>query len=340
MFILYCMYPTLVATITTLFDCTDRIQGVSYLVADLTVKCYEGMHLLFVVFAIVGAIFYAIGIPIAIFFATAIRSDCTCTDWKPHLKCARRDSEEYKKLSMRSRFSFLYHGYATDRSALVVSWEALVMLRKLAVTLAGSVLSDAYLQILAALLILVISCVATAYVQPYERAWLNLLDTMGLLALIATQILSILYFYAMNAEYPIIDATILESATTSLLFALNVTVVAVFLYFLAVEALQLRQKWHQNRSSLVKVARPKETRAAITLARNSGEDEDGVEQQAPVHYWTHPSLIAVEKFPMQINIGAWVWHDGKNALAIDFSDPELLIPVDGVDALCAGDDYR
>ena len=70
------------------------------------------------------------------------------------------------------------------------------MARKLAVTLAGSMIKDAYLQILVALLILVISGFATAFIQPYETEWLNLLDTIGLFALIFTQIFSIVYFCA------------------------------------------------------------------------------------------------------------------------------------------------
>ena len=68
------------------------------------------------------------------------------------------------------------------------------MVRKLAVTLAGSMIKDPYLQILVALLILVMSGFATAFIQPYEADWLNLLDTLGLLALIVTQIFSIVYF--------------------------------------------------------------------------------------------------------------------------------------------------
>ena len=68
------------------------------------------------------------------------------------------------------------------------------MTRKLAVTLAGSMIKDPYLQILVALLILVLSGFATAFIQPYETGWLNLLDTCGLLTLIVTQIFSIVYF--------------------------------------------------------------------------------------------------------------------------------------------------
>ena len=102
------------------------------------------------------------------------------------------------------------------------------MLRKLTVTLAGSVVSDPYLQILFALLILVVSCVLTAYVQPYEIAVLNLLDVGGLFALIVTQILSIVYFYVESSERPFMDPKALEIVVTTLLFLLNVVVILLF----------------------------------------------------------------------------------------------------------------
>ena len=142
--------------------------------------------------------------------------------------CSRRDAAEYDTVGMRSRFAFLFHGFATDRSGVIVAWEAFVMLRKLAVTLAGSAISDPYLQILAAQLILIVSALATAYVEPYETAWLNLLDILGLFVLIVTQVLSIVYFYAEAATQPFMDKATLEILVTIVLFTIN-RCVAIFL---------------------------------------------------------------------------------------------------------------
>jgi hypothetical protein len=55
-FVLFSFYPTLVASVASLFNCTQAIEGSAYLVVDLTVKCYEGMHLLFMAFAFIGAV--------------------------------------------------------------------------------------------------------------------------------------------------------------------------------------------------------------------------------------------------------------------------------------------
>ena len=134
-------------------------------------KCYEGWHSGFVFFAIVGAAVYAIGIPVMIVFVTAMKSPLAFgskgdggsdgdgggakSRRLPRVVCERRDAAKYFKGDVRRRFAFLYHGYATDRAAYVVAWEAVVCARKLAVTLAGSIFKDPYLQILTAQLVLV-----------------------------------------------------------------------------------------------------------------------------------------------------------------------------------------
>ena len=56
--------------------------------------------------------------------------------------CRRHTAADYRSHRVRTRFAFLFAGYATDRSGLVVAWEMFVMLQKLAVTLAGSSVTD------------------------------------------------------------------------------------------------------------------------------------------------------------------------------------------------------
>ena len=76
-----------------------------------------------------------------------------------------------------------------------MAWEFVVMLRKLFITLAGSLPRDPYLQIMSALVILVGSLTLQALVQPYESRLLNVLDVGSLFVLIVTQALSIMYLY-------------------------------------------------------------------------------------------------------------------------------------------------
>ena len=142
-FVLFSLYPTLVASIASLFNCTAPIEEQAYLVADLTVKCYTGMHIAFLVFASIGAAVYAIGIPIGVAFVTAMEAPIAKNEeGKFRCVCKRRSVEKYASVMVRARLAFLFNGYSTNRSGAVVAWEALVMLRKLAVTLAGSTIKD------------------------------------------------------------------------------------------------------------------------------------------------------------------------------------------------------
>ena len=195
--------------------------------------------------------------------------------------CARRSPEKYALSDVRERFGFLYNGYSTDRSGIVVGWEALVASRKLAVTLAGSVFKDPYLQILVALLILVISALATAYVQPYETWWLNVLDTAGLFALILTQILSILYFYVAHAAHPFMDGHTLEVLVTIVLFVMNFATLLLLFLFWGSEMVNLRDTWREKRSDLFRVASTKEKHTAlIQIHRERAEAKAGAELES------------------------------------------------------------
>ena len=45
--VMYSLFPTLVASTASMFNCSDPIAGKRYLMADLSVTCYEDAHLLF-----------------------------------------------------------------------------------------------------------------------------------------------------------------------------------------------------------------------------------------------------------------------------------------------------
>jgi hypothetical protein len=359
-FVLFTMYPTLVKSIASMFNCTSMIEGRSYLVADLTVECYVGMHIAFLVFASVGAIVYAVGIPTTVACVTAIKPPIVCK--RGTLACrsmrfVRRDHEHYLKRSTRSRLAFLYNGYATNRSGVVVAWEALIMLRKLVVSLAASTIKDPYLQILVALLLLVVSALATAYVQPYEVWWLNLLDTFGLFVLIVTQILSIVYFYAASAANPFMDSKVLEISITATLFVLNAVTVTVFLLVWGGEIGGLREIWSRKHTIQLKIATSEEAMERLSAgasgaparaaeneptpleeateclsAGTSGAPTRAAEiEPTPSHYWRHPAGIAVVQPPQIGSEGVWVWRE--YALAASTDEPELLLPTDLVNAV-------
>ena len=208
------------------------------------------------------------------------------------------------------------------------------MLRKLAVTLAGSTIKDPYLQILAALLILVASCVATAYVQPYETAWLNLMDTISLFALIVTQIFSILYFYTSTSTNTFADSKDIEISVTCVLFVVNALVVVVFGGLFCVEVAGLRNKWHERRSAVFKVANAAQTRTALL----AGAECNVVTND---QRWCHPNGVAVQEAPVRGATGIWIWIDPvDNSVAASRDAPELLLLVESAQSLRVGADFR
>ena len=206
------------------------------------------------------------------------------------------------------------------------------MLRKLGVILVGALLRDPYLQVLAALLVLVVSGFATAFVQPYETMWLNLLDVSGLFTLIVTQILSILYFYAVTAQYPLMDPDSLEIVVTVLLCIINAVFMLLCVALYVIVHLDLHVKCAARRQVTLKVASPEVTEAAIRahVARD---------KSAPPHLWFHPSGIAISSPPIKDELGVWVWDGEDQNVEASRAEPVLLLPLADGETLAPGATY-
>jgi len=72
-------------------------------------------------------------------------------------------------------------------------WESVVMLRKLAVLIVAAVVVDPYLQVVAAVLVVNVALLLHVRFEPFHRADLNNLESGALLAVLITQVLSIMY---------------------------------------------------------------------------------------------------------------------------------------------------
>ena len=328
-------YPSLVKSIASILNCTAPVDGKRYLIGDLSVVCYEEWHIAFLAFAAIGAVVYALGIPLAVASVTAMRAPSHHDEEgrRQCRLCVRRKHATYATTNVRARYAFLFNGYATNRSGVIVAWEALVMIRKLAVALAGSMLADPYLQILVALLVLVVSCVVTAFVQPYETLWLNALDTLGLFALIVTQIVSIVYFYAETAQHPFMDSGTLEILTTCLLFALNATVLIAFALCAGSEIFGLRVRCAARRRVTLRVASAAARDAALRACAAGAAAEANC-------VWCHPSGIGVCCPPKMVGFGTWVWEHETLGLSASSSAPQLLLCIGGEETLARGDVFR
>ena len=218
------------------------------------------------------------------------------------------------------------------------------MIRKLAVTVAGSLINDPYLQILVALLILVVSCVATAFVQPYETKWLNMLDTLGLFALIVTQILSIVYFYVEVARNPFMDPRTLEIVVTASLFLLNAVVTAAVAFAYTSEMFGARTFCAGRRAIILKVV--VDGGLVDAALQSASADVDAPRALDAATFWRHPSGVAVADPPTRAHeidgtfTGVWVWQNSDLPVAASSSTPELLLRVVSVAELRAGDTFR
>ena len=102
-----------------IFNCTDDIAGKRYLLADLTVVCYEGGHLAMLLVACAAALVYAAGIPATVAFATAMKTPVVCRGrpdpatgarpWtSPRCVCERRAQAKYAAVDVRTRIGFLF----------------------------------------------------------------------------------------------------------------------------------------------------------------------------------------------------------------------------------------
>jgi hypothetical protein len=184
--VMYSLYPTLVASTAAMFNCSADIEGKRYLLADLSAECYTGWHLVFVISASFSVAVYCLGTPLVL-ASILVMDCCVCSRPAPRHGAAAEEGEArcsqrrkcacvctlrsstpwgFRTAPFRERFGLLVAGYDTARGPIVMAWEPLVvMLRKLFITLAGSLIRDPYIQIISALAILVASLTLQALVQ-------------------------------------------------------------------------------------------------------------------------------------------------------------------------------
>ena len=371
----------------------------------------------------------------------------------PQCRCRRRPASDFFRPSVRRRYGFLFHGYESDGSVIVIGWEANVMLRKLLVTLAGAGLSDPYLQIIAALMILIASfgmqvrvphrrlsvrvekgtvsllrcgCLplralahtharartlspapalalslsrarphplsrrlvsprprivpppprlrhraaptsSQTFFKPYEPPALDVLDSLGLFALLCTQILSILYLYTETSDTLSVNKAAVEIGVTVGLFALNFAALVSFVVAYAVAYTNF--DWRQLRCRKRVVLRLVRDERIIErmLAKehdaaffDSAEEDEADEmytgtpkQRRPrrslellreasvvdpdaAYFWKHPSDGTALPWPPRhvreaggAEADHWLWVNAHGeAQCVSFESPQLLELVD------------
>jgi hypothetical protein len=126
-----------------MFNCMPfSVGGTTYLAQDLSVSCYDQLHNGFRALAGLLIAFFGAGFPFL--FA----------------KLLNRHKDELQKPEVFARLGFLYDGYTVERGMYM--WESVVMVRKAAVVMIGSLIKDEYRQIFAAVTLLVFSLFFTS----------------------------------------------------------------------------------------------------------------------------------------------------------------------------------
>jgi hypothetical protein len=172
--VLNASYSSLTTTSFGVFNCLPyEVAGATYLAQDLSVRCFDPLHNGFRALAGLLIAFFGIGFPLL--FAALL--------W--------RNRANLHKPEVFARFGFLYDGYSTKRRLFV--WESVVMVRKAAIVMIGSLIKDAYRQIFASVALLIVSLFLQANFQPYIMKRFNVVECISLVVVMLSQLLCMFY---------------------------------------------------------------------------------------------------------------------------------------------------
>lgn len=222
-FVLFSLYPTLITTAISVLRCQE-IDGRFYLFGDWNKECWvTSEHILHAVLGAIGLLVYAIGIPLGTFFVVFTHRR-QIADWdiptheawgflfggfsitRGHIRglqiqegdryvtpdekklrkgsCCQADGKSRREARIRRRDAM---------GGIVMSWEAIVMLRKLCITCLSVFRFSAIAELMLAICLLVTCLVLQVNVRPYNVHWLNVLEEITFVVLLLTQVLSMIY---------------------------------------------------------------------------------------------------------------------------------------------------
>lgn len=131
---------------------------------------------------------------------------------------------------LRTRYGFLYQGLRLDAARPTYMYEVLVMLRKVAIVVVAVVVTDPFLQIWCASLILGTSLVTHLSIRPYDSKIMNALEGASLGTMLLTQMGSILYWREEGERLAREGSnTLFDTIVTASLIGLNLLMFLVFI---------------------------------------------------------------------------------------------------------------
>ena len=173
-FVLFLSYNTIATAAARMFQCrSEVIDGHRYLAADLAVTCYDSQHIGGMIAAAGMALLFNVGFPIGL------------------VMFLRRHVDKLSNAAVMQQFGFLYQGYSLHRRRY--GWEAVVLLRKFAIVMVASTLTDPWYQAIGGIGIVVTALLVQVTYKPYDDELFNRLECWVLAVLAATQVLSLVY---------------------------------------------------------------------------------------------------------------------------------------------------
>ena len=172
--IFFVVYPKLVTSTFSLFNCVEVLPGDLWLRRDMGIRCWDYTHSLYALgLALPGIALWVLGIPLLVLFLL-YRSRLTL-----------------HSTNIKLRFGFLYMGYLPP----YYFWEFVTLARKIAVLSVLSFTSSAsvQLQALTVLIVLLLALLLQLRFQPFLSAELNRLEFKSILTSAVTLICGLYY---------------------------------------------------------------------------------------------------------------------------------------------------
>lgn len=172
--IFFVVYPKLVNSTFSLFNCLEVLPGEFWLRRDMAIRCWDHKHSVYALgLALPSIIIWVFGIPLSVL----------CL-----LYCIRSNLHSP---SIKLRFGFLYMGYAPQH----YYWEFVTLGRKIAVLSVLSFTSSSSIQVqaLTVLLVLLLALLLQLRFQPFLSSELNQLEFKSILTAAVTLICGLYY---------------------------------------------------------------------------------------------------------------------------------------------------
>lgn len=220
-FLAFLAYMPMVNQSFQALDCYDEpIDGVSRLQQDLSEECREPFR---VFLAALVLLVVGVGLPLGLF-----------------LFLRRRTEAELLNPRFMDHFGFLFDGYDVHRK--LAWWESVVLARKAGIVMLATLVTDAFVQLAGALLLLAGSLWLNERSRPYSKYRFVKVESESLAVLFITAAMSLIYFRDIEDENGNIEesATPLNLALTVILVLLNIAMVGRLLFeVLRKQSLQL-----------------------------------------------------------------------------------------------------